>query len=59
MLPDGTLQLRTKPAMSDNVKTNVFRYLHTEVLIRRARRLCHARNLPLLDDSYHEAGSSE
>lgn len=34
-LPDGVLQSRSKPAMSDNVKINVFWYLHTEVLIRR------------------------
>lgn len=39
MLPDGTLQSRSKPALSDNVKINVFWYLHTEVLIRWATRL--------------------
>lgn len=59
MLPDGILQSRSEPAMSDNVKINVFWYLHTEVLIRRARRLRLARNLPLCDDSYHKAESSE
>lgn len=45
--------------MSDNVKINVFWYLHTEVLIRRERRLRDARNLPLWEDSYHKEESSE
>lgn len=34
-LPDGILQLRSEPGMSDNVKINVFLHLHTEVLIRK------------------------
>lgn len=47
MLPDGILQLRCKPGMSDNVKINaLFKFAYRGV-DKAVRRLDDARNLLL------------
>lgn len=44
-LPDGMLQLRCEPGMSDNVKINVFLYFAYRGVNKAVRRLGAARNL--------------